>query len=68
MYERPWNKQEELWEVAWQAFPQGMFKEPQISYKQVEGIQPSQPAGKAYSFPLEYLSHKMCYLIGLCNI
>lgn len=43
MYERPWNKQEELWEVLWQSFPPGEFKEPQISYKQVEGIQPSQP-------------------------
>ncbi|KAJ1523460.1 hypothetical protein ONE63_001315 [Megalurothrips usitatus] len=43
MYERPWNKQEELWEVQWQSFPPGLFKEPSISYKQVEGIQPSQP-------------------------
>lgn len=45
MYERPWNKQEELWEVLWQSFPAGEFKEPQISYKQVEGIQPTQPTG-----------------------
>ncbi|XP_047119324.1 eukaryotic translation initiation factor 2A [Schistocerca piceifrons] len=42
LYERPWNKQEELWEVLWQQFPQGVFKEPPISYKPVEGIQPSQ--------------------------
>ncbi|KAK3907733.1 Eukaryotic translation initiation factor 2A [Frankliniella fusca] len=43
MYERPWNKQEELWEVLWQSFPSGVFKEPSISYKAVEGIQPTQP-------------------------
>ncbi|XP_008485701.2 eukaryotic translation initiation factor 2A-like, partial [Diaphorina citri] len=43
LYERPWNKQEELWEVLWQRFPPGTFKAPAISYKPVEGIQPSQP-------------------------
>lgn len=45
LYERPWNKQEELWEVLWQLFPSGVFHEPVINYKPVEGIQPSQPQG-----------------------
>ncbi|XP_039296306.1 eukaryotic translation initiation factor 2A [Nilaparvata lugens] len=43
LYERPWNAQEELWEVLWQRFPAGTFKPPVINYKPVEGIQPSQP-------------------------
>ncbi|XP_015189376.1 PREDICTED: eukaryotic translation initiation factor 2A [Polistes dominula] len=43
LYERPWNKQEELWEVLWQTFPPDTFKEKPISYKAVEGIAPSQP-------------------------
>ncbi|KAG8229144.1 hypothetical protein J437_LFUL009213 [Ladona fulva] len=42
LYERPWNKLEELWEVVWQTFPPGSFQE-QLVFKTVEGIQPSQP-------------------------
>jgi len=49
LYERPWNKQEELWEVQWQTFPSGTFKEPAIRNKPVEGIQPSNPPGKYLS-------------------
>lgn len=45
LYERPWNKQEELWEVLWQNFPTGVFRTPAITSKPVEGIQPSQPTG-----------------------
>ncbi|KAL1449788.1 hypothetical protein WDU94_002263 [Cyamophila willieti] len=43
LYERPWNKQEELWEVLWQRFSPTTFRPPTISYKPVEGIQSSQP-------------------------
>ncbi|XP_074099510.1 eukaryotic translation initiation factor 2A [Cotesia typhae] len=43
LYERPWNKQEELWEVIWQRFPVNSFPEQEISYKAVEGIAPSAP-------------------------
>ncbi|XP_076234660.1 eukaryotic translation initiation factor 2A [Calliopsis andreniformis] len=43
LYERPWNEQEELWEVLWQTFPASTFPEKPISYKAVEGIAPSQP-------------------------
>ncbi|XP_008547291.1 eukaryotic translation initiation factor 2A [Microplitis demolitor] len=43
LYERPWNKQEELWEVLWQRFPLEAFPEQAISYKAVEGIAPSAP-------------------------
>lgn len=57
LYERPWNKQEELWEVLWQKFPPGIFKAPVIRYKPVEGIQPSQPVGRLYyNYELIYLS------------
>lgn len=44
LYERPWNKQEELWEVTWQTYPDLRFKKPAISFKHVEGIQSSEPA------------------------
>nr|XP_018898159.1 PREDICTED: eukaryotic translation initiation factor 2A [Bemisia tabaci] len=43
LYERPWNKQEELWDVQWQSFPVGTFKTAPVSYKAVEGIKSSQP-------------------------
>lgn len=46
LYERPWNEQEELWEVLWQTFPPDTFPEKSISYKAVEGIAPSQPQGE----------------------
>ncbi|XKL62803.1 hypothetical protein PGB90_002636 [Kerria lacca] len=46
LYERPWNKQEELWEVIWQVFPENKFKKPTISFKQVEGIQTNDAAAK----------------------
>ncbi|KAL6258058.1 hypothetical protein P5V15_009976 [Pogonomyrmex californicus] len=38
IYQRPWNNQEELWEVAWQNFPLNVFPEKPISYKAVDGI------------------------------
>ncbi|XP_075236018.1 eukaryotic translation initiation factor 2A isoform X1 [Lycorma delicatula] len=50
LYERPWNKQEELWEVLWQKFPPGTFKPPVIRYKPVEGIQPSQPVASKQAY------------------
>ncbi|XP_067013815.1 eukaryotic translation initiation factor 2A [Anabrus simplex] len=50
LYERPWNKQEELWEVLWQRFPPGVFKEPQISFKPVEGIQSSAPQASKQAY------------------
>ncbi|GAB1868971.1 Eukaryotic translation initiation factor 2A [Camponotus japonicus] len=38
VYQRPWNNQEELWEVIWQNFPLNTFSPKPISYKAVEGI------------------------------
>lgn len=43
VYERPWNQQEELWEVSWQKCRNGTFKTPPISYTPVEGIQSTVP-------------------------
>lgn len=43
LYERPWNEQEQLWEVLWQTFPPNTFSEKPISYKAVDGIAPRQP-------------------------
>jgi hypothetical protein len=48
LFERPWNKEEELLEVMWQTFNTGTFKEKPVVYKKVEGIAPSQPEGKIY--------------------
>jgi len=50
LYERPWNKQEELWEVLWQNFPPGVFRTPAITTKPVEGIQPSQPQASKQAY------------------
>uniref|UniRef100_A0A023F2J8 Eukaryotic translation initiation factor 2A n=2 Tax=Triatoma infestans TaxID=30076 RepID=A0A023F2J8_TRIIF len=50
LYERPWNKQEELWEVLWQRFPDGAFKLQPVSYKPVEGIASSQPAASKEAY------------------
>lgn len=64
VYQRPWNNQEELWEVTWQNFPLSTFQQKPISYKAVEGIvsSPSQSQGNDYFYEYfrnEYLSkHK----------
>ncbi|XP_015439866.1 PREDICTED: eukaryotic translation initiation factor 2A isoform X2 [Dufourea novaeangliae] len=50
LYERPWNEQEELWEVLWQTFPSSTFPEKTISYKAVEGIAPSQPQASKQAY------------------
>ncbi|XP_076665735.1 eukaryotic translation initiation factor 2A isoform X1 [Andrena cerasifolii] len=50
LYERPWNEQEELWEVLWQTFPPDTFPEKSISYKAVEGIAPSQPQASKQAY------------------
>ncbi|XP_012262464.2 eukaryotic translation initiation factor 2A [Athalia rosae] len=50
LYERPWNKQDELWEVLWQTYPRETFKEKSISYKAVEGIVPSQPQASKQAY------------------
>lgn len=50
LYERPWNKQEELWEVLWQTYPHTTFKEKSINYKAVEGIAPSQPQASKQAY------------------
>ncbi|XP_014223236.1 eukaryotic translation initiation factor 2A [Trichogramma pretiosum] len=50
LFERPWNKQEELWEVQWQKFPAGTFKENVINYTTVEGIAPSRPTASKEAY------------------
>lgn len=52
MYQRPWNNQEELWEVLWQNFPSNTFPQKPISYKAVEGIDniPSQSQGNGHFY------------------
>ncbi|CAL7949818.1 unnamed protein product [Xylocopa violacea] len=50
LYERPWNEQEELWEVLWQTFPPETFPEKPISYKAVEGIAPSEPQASKQAY------------------
>ncbi|CAK9813891.1 Eukaryotic translation initiation factor 2A [Anthophora quadrimaculata] len=50
LYERPWNEQEELWEVLWQTFPSQTFPEKPVSYQAVEGIAPSQPQASKQAY------------------
>lgn len=47
LYERPWSQQDELYQVCWQPFPKGVFKEPRITGEKVEGIAISQPQASA---------------------
>ncbi|KAK9307333.1 hypothetical protein QLX08_002341 [Tetragonisca angustula] len=62
LYERPWNEQEELWEVLWQTFPLETFPEKPISYKAVEGIAPSQPqASKQVYRPPSARGETICF-------
>ncbi|EFN83994.1 Eukaryotic translation initiation factor 2A [Harpegnathos saltator] len=56
VYQRPWNNQEELWEVLWQNFPLNTFPQKPISYKAVDGIvssssQSHQASKEAYRPP-----------------
>ncbi|XP_066588986.1 eukaryotic translation initiation factor 2A [Prorops nasuta] len=50
LYERPWNEQEELWEVCWQSFSANTFPEKPINYKAVNGITPSQPQASKQAY------------------
>lgn len=43
LYERPWSKQEELWEVVWKNYPANTYPEKSINYTAVEGITSSTP-------------------------
>lgn len=43
LYERPWSKQEELWQVVWKNYPINTYPQKTINYTAVEGITPSQP-------------------------
>ncbi|XP_065349349.1 eukaryotic translation initiation factor 2A [Cloeon dipterum] len=43
LFERPWNKEEELWEVQWQTFLSNTFKPKPIGQAKVQGIEPAQP-------------------------
>ncbi|XP_070159930.1 LOW QUALITY PROTEIN: eukaryotic translation initiation factor 2A [Polyergus mexicanus] len=51
VYQRPWNNQEELWEVVWQNFPLNTFSLKPINYKAVEGIVSTLPPKEAYRPP-----------------
>lgn len=42
LYELMWPEKQELLELSWQKYPEGVFKENEISYEKVEGIQSAQ--------------------------
>jgi len=46
LFEKPWDKEEELWEIQWQTFPANTFAQKPITRAKVQGIEPSQPLGK----------------------
>ncbi|XP_050517421.1 eukaryotic translation initiation factor 2A [Diabrotica virgifera virgifera] len=47
IFEHPHKEPEELYDVAWKNVPKGVFRDPVISAKKVEGIAPSQPQASA---------------------
>lgn len=67
LFERPWNKEEELLEVMWQTFNTGTFKEKPVVYKKVEGITPSQPEGKIYHSIKSKYSGFILYFLVQCK-
>lgn len=42
LHETMWPDNKELWELTWQTFPEGTWKEPIISSARIEGIQSTQ--------------------------
>ncbi|XP_063703952.1 eukaryotic translation initiation factor 2A-like [Culicoides brevitarsis] len=52
LHETLWPEKQELWEVAWQNFPEDTFAQPVITDEKIEGIQSSTPqASKAKYVP-----------------
>ncbi|KAF2900544.1 hypothetical protein ILUMI_05644 [Ignelater luminosus] len=43
IFERPWSKEVELYDVCWQKYPKSVFKESAVSFAKVESIASSQP-------------------------
>lgn len=50
LYELLWPEKQELYELAWQKYPEGFWKEPEISSKKIEGIQSVQPQASAKKY------------------
>ncbi|KAL7040107.1 hypothetical protein ACKWTF_000272 [Chironomus riparius] len=50
LYELMWPDKQELYELTWQKYNEGFWKEPIISAKKVEGIQSSQPQASAKKY------------------
>lgn len=52
LHETTWPTGQELYEVVWQKYSDGLFKEQPITNEKIQGIQPSQPqASKAVYVP-----------------
>lgn len=50
LHERPWNKLEELYDINWQHFPHGTFKDPIIKEEKIEGIATTQPQASKQAY------------------
>ncbi|CAH0557666.1 unnamed protein product [Brassicogethes aeneus] len=50
LFEKPWVSGEELYDVAWKNHPKNTFKDPVISGKKVEGIEPSAPVASTQAY------------------
>jgi len=50
LYELMWPDKQELYELTWQKYKEGFWKEPEVSAKKVEGIQSVQPQASAKKY------------------
>lgn len=50
LHETLWPEKQELWEVAWQTFPNETFKQPVVTEEKVEGIQSSTPQASTQKY------------------
>ncbi|XP_070494966.1 eukaryotic translation initiation factor 2A [Chironomus tepperi] len=50
LYELMWPDKQELYELTWQKYKEGFWKEPEVSAKKIEGIQSSQPQASAKKY------------------
>jgi translation initiation factor 2A len=50
LFELLWPEKQELLELTWQKYADGVWKEPEISSKKVEGVQSAQPQSSAKKY------------------
>jgi translation initiation factor 2A len=57
LFELLWPDKQELYELAWQKYPDGFWKEPLVNARKVEGIQSSQPQASTKKYVPPNIRH-----------